>query len=185
MSMGVRLFPAVHGHIADSVRDHGPGLGRIWADRSGRGSRSGRFTEPLAPGFRWPPSSVKSPSGSRKITGGSRVWPTRGPRNPRALTRTLLISGYRVGLTTPGVSPCLLGLHMGCRMQRPATDKPASSWPRRRQFSADLLLTWDVPAVDLSYTSRDGTDNGERSKRPVTCSALMTQPASKASSTPR
>ena len=25
--MGVRLFPAVHGHIADSVRDHGPGLG--------------------------------------------------------------------------------------------------------------------------------------------------------------
>src|SRR5260370_11912262 len=24
--MGVRLFPAVHGHIADSVRDHEPGL---------------------------------------------------------------------------------------------------------------------------------------------------------------
>jgi hypothetical protein len=23
--MRVRLFPAVHGHIADSVRDHGPG----------------------------------------------------------------------------------------------------------------------------------------------------------------
>ena len=25
MSMVVRLFPAVHGHIVDSVRDHGPG----------------------------------------------------------------------------------------------------------------------------------------------------------------
>ena len=25
MSMGVRLFPAVHGHIADSVRDPEPG----------------------------------------------------------------------------------------------------------------------------------------------------------------
>ena len=24
--MGVRLFPAVHGHIADSDRDHEPGL---------------------------------------------------------------------------------------------------------------------------------------------------------------
>jgi hypothetical protein len=31
----------------------------------------------------------------------------------------LLISGYRFGLTTPGGSPRLLGLHMGCRMQRP------------------------------------------------------------------
>ena len=60
--------------------------------------------------------------------------PTRGPRDPRALTRTLVISGYRFGLTTPGSSLRLLGLHMGCRMQRPATEKPASSWPVRRQF---------------------------------------------------
>ena len=56
------------------------------------------------------------------------------PRDPRALTRTLLTLGYRVGLTTPGGSPRLLGLHMGCRMQRSAADKPASSWPVRRQF---------------------------------------------------
>src|ERR1039457_2957699 len=77
---------------------------------------------------------VKSPSGSRKITGGSRVWPTHGPRDPRAFTRTLLISGYRFGLTTPGSSPRLPGLHMGCRMQRPATDKPASGWAVRASF---------------------------------------------------
>src|ERR1700730_3751900 len=31
---------------------------------------------------------------------------------------------------------------------------------------ADLLLTCDVPAVDLSGTSWDGTDDGERSKSP-------------------
>ena len=86
------------------------------------------------------------------------------PTGPRALTRTLLLSGYRVGLTTPGSSPRLPGLRMGCRMQRPATDKPAVQLAGAAPVSADLLLTWDVPAVDLSYTSRDGTDNGERSK---------------------
>jgi hypothetical protein len=40
--------------------------------------------------------------------------------------------------------------------------------------SADLSLTCDVPAVDLSRISRDGTDDGERSKGPVTCAVLMT-----------
>jgi hypothetical protein len=34
--------------------------------------------------------------------------------------------------------------------------------------SADLTLTRDLPAVDLSCTSRVGTDDGERSKGPVT-----------------
>ena len=39
MSMGVRLFPAVHGHIADSVRDHGPGLGAHLGGSTGTGKR--------------------------------------------------------------------------------------------------------------------------------------------------
>src|ERR1039457_6091064 len=43
---------------------------------------------------------------------------------------------------------------------------------------ADLLLTCDVPAVDLSGTSWDGTDDGERSKRPVTCAVLTMLPVS-------
>ena len=42
--------------------------------------------------------------------------PTHGPRDPQALTRTLLISGYRFGLTTLGSSLRLPALHMGCRM---------------------------------------------------------------------
>jgi hypothetical protein len=73
--MGVRLFPAVHGHIADSVRDHGPGpvahlsgsLGKVEAETGGSPNR-------LLLDLDGPPSSVKSMSGSRKITGGS------GPR---------------------------------------------------------------------------------------------------------
>src|ERR1039457_3501103 len=52
----------------------------IWADRSGRGGGSGRFTEPLAPRFRWPPVlGEESRQGSGKITGRSRVWPAHGP----------------------------------------------------------------------------------------------------------
>jgi hypothetical protein len=157
--------------------------GAFWADRSGR-ERKRAVHRTACSWISMPAVLGEEPSGSRKITGGSRVWPTHGPRDPRALTRTLPISGYHFGLTTPGGSPRLPGLRMGCRMQRPATDKPASIWPVRRQFSADLLLTLDVPALDRSYTSRDGTDNGEWSRGPVTCSVLMTQPVSKASSNP-
>ena len=137
--------------------------GAFLADRSGRGSGSRRLTEQLAPRFRCPLSSVKSPSDSRKIIGGSRVWPTRGPRDPRALTRTLLIWGYRFGRTTAGGSPRLPGLRMGCRMQRPATDKPAPAGrygASLRRPATDLGCTYGGP----SFTSRDGTDNGERSK---------------------
>ena len=39
--MRVRLFPAVHGRIADSVRDHGPGPVAHWADRSERRTAGG------------------------------------------------------------------------------------------------------------------------------------------------
>jgi hypothetical protein len=103
--MRVRLFPAVHGHIADSVRDHGPGLVAHLGGSFGTGKRSERFTEPLAPGFRCPPSPVNSPSGSRKITGGSTVWPTHGPRDPQALTRTLRISGVSLWTEHAGQQP--------------------------------------------------------------------------------
>jgi len=48
VSMWVRLFPAVHGHIADSVRDHEPRQagrrGRITRPRR----RRTRFAGPLA-----------------------------------------------------------------------------------------------------------------------------------------
>jgi len=40
------------------------------------------------------------------------------------------------------------------------------------------LLTGDVPAAGSSCTSRDGTNDGERSKRPVTCTVLMPPPVS-------
>jgi len=164
VSMGVRLFPAVHGHIAGSVRDHGPGPVAYLGGWFGAGKRKRAIHRTVLPlDFDGPPSSVKNPPGSRKITGGSRVWPTHGQRDSRAVARTLLISGYRFGLTTAGSRAILPGRRMGCRMQRPATDKPASSWSA--PVSARLLLTWAVPAVDLSCTSRDGTDDGERSKK--------------------
>jgi len=42
---------------------------------------------------------------------------------------------------------------------------------QRQPVSPDLSLTCDVPAVDLSCTSRAGTDDGERSKGPVNFAA--------------
>jgi hypothetical protein len=173
VSMGVRLFPAVHGHIADSVRDHEPGPVAHSGGSLGAGKRKRAIPRTALPlDFDGSPSSVKNPPGSGKITGGSRVWPTHDPRDPRAVARTMLISAYRFGLTTPGSRPILPGRRMGCRRQRPATDKPASSWPA--PVSAGLLLTWDVPAVDLSCTSRDGTDGHDRPTGPVTYAVLTT-----------
>jgi hypothetical protein len=75
-------------------------------------------------------------------------------------------------------------LHVGCH----AGQQAAPAWPARPaecndrpwmnrlpvslcRVSAGLLLTGDVPAVDLSCTSsctsRDGTNDGERSKDPL------------------
>ena len=45
--MGARLFPAVHGHIADRVRDHEPVQWRITGIARGAKAERG-FTEPLA-----------------------------------------------------------------------------------------------------------------------------------------
>src|SRR6266851_8925693 len=61
--------------------------------------RSKRFAEPLAPGFRWPAVLGEEPA---RISGRSLMvdllWLTHGPREPRAVARALLISGFRPGL---------------------------------------------------------------------------------------
>jgi hypothetical protein len=143
VSMGVRLFPAVHGHMADSVRDHGPGLGAHLGGiaRDGEAEADG-FTEPLVPGFRCPPSSGKGPSGSRKITRGSRVWPTGSTGSHE--------NAADIGVSTwtdhAGVLP---GLRRGCRMQQSATDKPASSWPAHLPLT-DLGCTCGGPFMYLA-----------------------------------
>jgi len=122
--MGVRLFPAVHGHIADSVRDHGPGPGGGFG-RIVRGGEeeAGGSPNRLLLDFYGPPSSVRSPSGSGKMTGRSRVWPSHGP---------LGSTGSRENAADIGVSPWTdrAGQHTALAwsvgMQRPATNKPAS-----------------------------------------------------------
>ena len=178
----------VHGSpaVSSCARTYSGQRPRSWTRPGGAFGRIARGREAEAGGSPnrllldsdGPPSPAKSPSGSQKITGGSRVWPTHGPRGPR-----------------PGENHADIGVslwtdHAG---QQPA-DAWSAAWaaecnerPRINQLpigrcapvSADLLLTWDVPAVDLSYTLRDGADNGERSKGPVTSAVLMTQPSVK------
>jgi hypothetical protein len=165
VSMGVRLFPAVHGHIADSVRDHGPGLVAHLGGSLVTGKRERAVHRTACSWISMPAVLGEEPSGSRKITGGSRVWPT-GSMGTHESPADI---GVSLWTDHAGRQPAPAWSAHGCRMQRPATDKPASSWSA--PVSAGLLLTWDVPAVDLSCTSRDGTDDGERSKGPVTCAA--------------
>jgi hypothetical protein len=93
---------------------------------------------------------------------------------------------YRVSLWTDPAGQqaraCLV-CGWGCRVQRPATGKPAFQAAGARQFPL-VLLTWDVRALDLSRISRNGIDDGERSKGPVTCAVLTTHRAMEASSMP-
>jgi hypothetical protein len=141
-----------------------PAWWRIWADRSGRGSGSGRLTEPLVPGFRWPAvlgeEPARLPEDHWWVESLAHAWPA-GSTGSHENAADI---GVSLWTDHAGSRPLLPGLRMGCRMQRPATDKPASSWPGA-PVSFGLLLTWDVPAVDLLCTSRDGTDDGEQSKR--------------------
>ena len=100
----------------------------------------------------------------RKITGGSTVWPTHGLRDPQGAHENVLISGYRVGLTTPRGSPRLPGLRMSCRMQDgPRINQLPTGWcgAGLRRPPTDLRCTYGGPFI----YPRDGTDNGERSKR--------------------
>src|ERR1022692_418050 len=156
--MRVPLCLAVHGHIADSVRDHEPG--RVVGSLRARKRRQ-RFTEPLAAVI-----SMTTVLGDeyarppRTITGGPTVWPTHGPRNPPAVTRTLLlISGCRLGLgrncavRRRGASFALphpggvrrqaapAGPRVVCRMQRPATDEPRPPAGRCGAAAAPVSLT--------------------------------------------
>jgi hypothetical protein len=78
--MRVPLCPAVHGHIADSVREHERGL--AGAAGSARGQRPGSegFTEPLAPGSDRPSvlgEEAASPLIDHWSTGRAHAWPTR------------------------------------------------------------------------------------------------------------
>jgi hypothetical protein len=71
--MRVPLCPAVHGHIADSVRDHEPGPGsRIALDEEAEGAVH-------RTACRWI-SMARQP---QKITGGPTVWPAHSPRPSR------------------------------------------------------------------------------------------------------
>src|SRR5450755_3754303 len=80
--MRVPLCPAVHGHIADSVRDHEPGPGgRIALDEEAEGAVHRTACCWI--------SMARQP---QKITGGPAVWPAH---SPRAVARTLLVPGYR------------------------------------------------------------------------------------------
>src|SRR5437868_13571137 len=103
--MAVRLLPAVHGHIADSVHDHEPGR---WSARR----QTQWFTGPLAPGFRWLAVLREEPVTSPEDHCGPAVWPTRGPRDPRAVARTPADIGVLpwTGRTVPPMahppSPC-------------------------------------------------------------------------------
>jgi len=46
-------------------------------------------------------------------------------------------------------------------------DEPGSRLAVAAPVSADLLLNCEVPAMDPSDTSWDGTDDGQRSKDPL------------------
>jgi hypothetical protein len=150
------------------------------SDRSGRGGGRSGSPNRLLLDVDGPASSVKSPPGPRDDRWWSTVWPMHGPPDPRTVARTLLIPGYRLGLerklcrlalwrficvTTPGSRPRLAGppWPAACN-DRPRMNQLTVARARAAQVSVDLLLTCDVPAVDLSCTSRDGTDAGEVKK---------------------
>ncbi len=121
---------------------HSSGYGHM-AD----GIRAGGAVHRTAPpGFRWP--AVSSRPG--KMIGELAVWPTHGPQGPRAGYRpgqggTVLAALWRVLCAAmPGQQAVPVLARMACRAR-----------------SADLSLTRDVPAVDLSCTSRDGAHDDE------------------------
>jgi hypothetical protein len=125
---------------------------------------SKRLTEPLARRSRWP--AVPSRPGERSLVGG-RSGPRmahriRGQSREPCWYRGIALDGF--GTVPPGS----VALHLRCDA-RTAGRQSWPAWPaqcggcpwvnrlpasRCRGNSADLLLTGDVPAVDLSGTSR-------------------------------
>src|ERR1039457_6338388 len=157
----------------------------IWADRSGRGGGSGRVTEPPAPLFRWPAvlgeEPVRLAEDHWRVQGLAPAWPMGSPGSRENAADI----GYRFGLTRRAAGrACLVcGWAAECNDQPRINLLPAG---RCAPVSAGLLLIWHVPAVDLSCPSRDGTDDGERSKRTRDLrSPDDAAGAAKASSTPR
>ena len=139
----------------------------IWRTESGR---SQRFTEPLAPpDLRWPAVLGAGPARPGRSlvvdglahpqptgSGGSRGDPADLGVSPWTVAELRCLAPWRfIALPRPAAGPWA-GPRMAGRVQRPATDEPA---PSPALVSADLSLTCHVPAVDLSCTSRDGTDD--------------------------
>src|SRR5258707_14116225 len=97
--MSVRLLPAVHGHIADSVRDHEP----RWGGRRGQIARGEEAKEAVRPNRLLPIStpslaSVTAVPLGGKITGD----PRPGPRTAHTIRRPPWFSG---SAREPGARP--------------------------------------------------------------------------------
>ncbi len=185
--MRVRLCPAVHGHIADSVRDHEPGPGgRIALGEEAEeavhrtaGSTVLRWPAVLGEGPARPGSSLvvdslahAQPAGS----GGSRGDPADLGVSPWTVAELRCLAPWCfIALPRRAAGPC-----------RPARAWPAecSDRPRMNRLPARrwLPLTSDGPAMYLRWTCHVPRATAPmmaiRSKRPVTCVVLMTPPVS-------
>ena len=118
-SMRVPLCLAVHGHIADSARDHEPGSGgRIALDEEAEEAVHRAACSWI--------SMVRRPRQARgKITGGRTVWPTHGPQDPWAVARTLLVC--RV---SPWTGRNCAAWRRGASFALPYQDsRPRQPWP--------------------------------------------------------
>ena len=111
---------------------------------------------------------------ARQAPGLSLVGRGSDPRNPPAGATTLLISGYRSGLTPPGRSPRLLVCAWAAgRNDRPRINQlPAGRCCASfRRPLTDLGCTCGGPTMHLGMAPMTASGQEE----PVTCAVLMTQ----------
>ena len=101
MSMGVRLFPAVHGRIADSVRDHGPALLAHLGGSFGTGKRKRVVHRTACSWISVPAVLGEEPARLPEITGGSKV----GPRMTRGSTGSHQDAAVWEILKNAGIDP--------------------------------------------------------------------------------
>ena len=146
--MRVRLLPAVHGHIADSVRD-GPAVRRTACPPGCAG----------LPEDCW---RVCKPSG-RSLMASS--WPTHR-QDPSAAQRVGADPGSGGGLAQRVLpisgSPECAGLAPCSAMQcAPGGPRRIRLQPRRVTVCVDPSWTSRRPAVDLACTWRSGTEPAE------------------------
>jgi hypothetical protein len=152
--MRVPLCLAVHGHMADSVRDHEPGrvAGSLWRGSGGSGSPN-----------RWlldldGPLSLSAPEDHWRAGGLVRmVRGIGGPSREPCWYRGIAVDGAEpcrptplrfMQAATPGqqAAPAWSAWPAECNDQPWMNRLPVS---RCRAVSADLLPTCEVPAVDL------------------------------------